>query len=192
MMEIAPFVIMLAIIFVIMFVIVFEHYQKSFSSFPPCSRLFAGSPLCASVTMLRATFFNYWWRWIQRECQHHDGKENKETFSFKTENEIPDGKTGLRAEIRKYPKTALRSILVQMEFKMDSRQYSEKIPHKTLKMKGFCSKCQLSIIQCSIQQSMVLFGQTPFCQQSIRWLVNRKPVNSVVCHSGGHSFVIDN
>ena len=55
MMEIAPFVIMLAIIFVIMFVFVFAHYQKSFRSFPPCSRLFAGSPLCASVTMLRAT-----------------------------------------------------------------------------------------------------------------------------------------
>ena len=35
-------------------------------------------------------------------------------------------KTGLRAEMGKYLKTALRSILVQMEFKMDSRQYSEK------------------------------------------------------------------
>ena len=189
-----------------MFVIVFAHYQKSFSFFPPCSRLFAGSPLCASVTMLRATFFNYyWWRWIQRECQHHDGKENKETFSFKTENEIPDVKTGSRAENwleswklaweLKWGNIS-KQLSDQSSFRWNSRwirdNIRKKIPHKTLKMKGFCSKCQLSIIQCSIQQSMVLFGQTPFCQQSIRWLVNRKPVNSVVCHSGGHSFVTDN
>ena len=83
----------------------------------------------------------------------------------------------------------------QSSFRWNSRwirdNIRKKIPPKTLKMKGFCSKCQLSIIQCSIQQSMVLFGQTLFCQ-SIRWLENRKRLNSVVCHSGGHTFVIDN